>query len=190
MEATFRRPTGRPDDPRSSLTAAIDALDLARDAMNVEHAKDAFSSASVLLTTIKVSFVLPHAGLLLADAAQDSMSDKPDCVEIGLACADVCRVLGEGMDGRRADQPSQPVLKAIERLMTWVGPATCVLENLLIKLSTVGLWPRSRSTSSNGAKGTRFLGVSTRRRIKRRLLRGGWISMRFAVSLTCVPSLL
>jgi hypothetical protein len=42
--------------------------------------------------------------------------NKTDYVDLGLACADVCKVLDRGMKGRRADELSQPVLEAIEQL--------------------------------------------------------------------------
>jgi len=44
------------------------------------------------------------------------MAKKADYVELGVTCADVCEVLGRGTDGKRADQLSQPVLEAIEKL--------------------------------------------------------------------------
>ena len=57
MEVKSEQPAGH-NDARSSLTAAIDASDLARDATGpVKQAKDAFRSTSVLLTTIRVSFL-------------------------------------------------------------------------------------------------------------------------------------
>ena len=46
------------------------------------------------------------------------MVNKVDYVELGLACADVCNTLERGTNGRRVDQLSQPVLKAIEQLTT------------------------------------------------------------------------
>ena len=49
---------------------------------------------------------------------QDSMVNKADYVELGLACADVCEVLYRGISGRRVDQLSQSVLEAIGRLTT------------------------------------------------------------------------
>ena len=49
---------------------------------------------------------------------QDSMINKTDYVELGLACADVCRALDRGMNGRRLDQLSQSVLKAMGQLTT------------------------------------------------------------------------
>ena len=46
------------------------------------------------------------------------MLNKSDYVELGLACADVCRALDRGMSGRRADELSQSVGEAIEQLTT------------------------------------------------------------------------
>ena len=44
------------------------------------------------------------------------MISKVDYVELGLTCADVCKVLNQ--DKRRADKLSQSILKAIEKLTT------------------------------------------------------------------------
>ena len=44
------------------------------------------------------------------------MINKTDYVELGLACADVCRALARGMSGRRVDELSQPVFDAIGQL--------------------------------------------------------------------------
>jgi hypothetical protein len=44
------------------------------------------------------------------------MMNKTDYVDLGLACADVCKALDRGMKGRRADEFSQSVLEAIEQL--------------------------------------------------------------------------
>ena len=44
------------------------------------------------------------------------MVNKTDYVELGLICADICQILNRGMDGRQADQLSQSVLQAIEKL--------------------------------------------------------------------------
>ena len=49
---------------------------------------------------------------------QDSMVNKIDYVELGLACADVCGALDRGMNGRRIDELNQPVFEAIGRLTT------------------------------------------------------------------------
>ena len=44
------------------------------------------------------------------------MINKADYVELGLACADVCKALDRGMKGRRVDALSRPVHDAIEQL--------------------------------------------------------------------------
>ena len=49
---------------------------------------------------------------------QDSMANKTDYVELGLACADVCGALHRGMNGKKLDDLSQSVCEAIARLTT------------------------------------------------------------------------
>ena len=46
------------------------------------------------------------------------MVNETDYVELGLSCADVCRALDRGLNGRRIDQLSQPVFEAIGQLTT------------------------------------------------------------------------
>ena len=46
------------------------------------------------------------------------MTNRTDYVELGLACADVCKALERGMNGRRMDELSQSVFEAIEQLTT------------------------------------------------------------------------
>jgi hypothetical protein len=57
MDANSRRPKGR-DGALSSLNMAIDALNLAKDIVDIAPAKAAFGSVSVLLTMIRVCFCL------------------------------------------------------------------------------------------------------------------------------------
>ena len=45
------------------------------------------------------------------------MSEREDCVKLGLACADVCRALNRGLNDRKTDQLNRSVLEAIEQLM-------------------------------------------------------------------------
>ena len=47
---------------------------------------------------------------------QDSMANETDYVELGIACADVCKALDRGMNGRKLDDLSQSVREAIEQL--------------------------------------------------------------------------
>ena len=49
---------------------------------------------------------------------QDSMANKTDYVELGLACAEVCKALQRGMNGREMDDLNQSVREAITQLTT------------------------------------------------------------------------
>ena len=44
------------------------------------------------------------------------MANKTDYVDLGLACADVCRALDRGMKGRPVDGLNQSVFEAIAQL--------------------------------------------------------------------------
>ena len=44
------------------------------------------------------------------------MISKVDLVQLGLACADLCRALDRGTKGRQVDELSRPILEAIEQL--------------------------------------------------------------------------
>jgi len=46
------------------------------------------------------------------------MVNEVDYVELGLSCADICRVLDRGMDGRGLDELSKPARDAINQLTT------------------------------------------------------------------------
>ena len=86
---------------------------------------------------------------------QDSMANKADYVELGLACADVCKALDRGIKGRKLDDLNQPVFEAIGQLTTWVEPVMDTLGHSLTTLLIVGPWRRSKGRSSNRASGMR-----------------------------------
>ena len=44
------------------------------------------------------------------------MANKLDYIELGLACADVCKALDRGTNGKRVDELDQSVFQAIEQL--------------------------------------------------------------------------
>lgn len=46
------------------------------------------------------------------------MANKSDYVELGLECADVCKALKRGMNGKRLEDFSPSVREAIEQFMT------------------------------------------------------------------------
>ena len=54
---------------------------------------------------------------------QDSMSNKTDYVELGLACFEIWETLKRGTDGRELGDLSQSVREAITRLKTWADPS-------------------------------------------------------------------
>ena len=116
MATKSQRPKGR-EGPISSLDVAINNLNLVKDASSITPVRVAFNSASALLTVIRVGFLPVRVGRLLVNSCvQDSMTKKRNYVELGLACANVCEVLGQGTDAKRASELSQPVFRAIERL--------------------------------------------------------------------------
>ena len=46
------------------------------------------------------------------------MVNEADYVEVGLFCADICRALDRGMNGKKLDDLSQSVCDAINQLTT------------------------------------------------------------------------
>jgi len=49
---------------------------------------------------------------------QDNMADDTDRVELGLACADVCKAIVRVVNGKNLDALDPSVREAIERLKT------------------------------------------------------------------------
>jgi hypothetical protein len=66
------------------------------------------------------------------------MANKTDYIELGLACADVCRALDRGMKGRRVDELRGSVCEAIEQLTKRVQPVMHVAHDSLTTLSIAG----------------------------------------------------
>jgi hypothetical protein len=46
------------------------------------------------------------------------MMNKEDCVELGLACADVCTALQRGLNGKTLNDLNNSVCEAIKQLTT------------------------------------------------------------------------
>ena len=57
------------------------------------------------------------------------MANKAEYVELGLACADVCKALHRGMNGKKVDDLSQSVREAVNQLKAWVEPVVYSLDN-------------------------------------------------------------
>ena len=105
----------RRDGALSALNTAIEAMNLAKEVSGVMPAKAVFGSVSILLTMIRVRF----SSLIICSeftCDQDSMANKADYVELGLTCANVCKALDRGMNGKRLDEISQSVSDAITQL--------------------------------------------------------------------------
>lgn len=117
MSANSQQPDGR-DCVSSALIVAVEGLNLAKEIASITPAKAVFGSVSVLLVMIRVSFLSVRPCHLSANRVQDSMANRVDYVELGFACADVCKALDRGMNGRRADQFGRSVFQAIEQLAT------------------------------------------------------------------------
>ena len=66
------------------------------------------------------------------------MANKSDYVELGLACADVCKALHRGMNGKKPSDLSPCVGEAIEQLMKWVKPGAHLLRGSFTTLSIAG----------------------------------------------------
>ena len=121
MDADSQRQKRR-EDALSLLNMAIEAVNLAKEVSSITPAKAVFGSVGVLLTMIRVRFPPSPMSHSKFTRNQDSMTNRTDYVELGLACADVCKALDRGMNGRKLDDLSQSVREAIEQLMTWVEP--------------------------------------------------------------------
>ena len=108
----------RHENTLSLLNAAIDAMNLAKEVSSGTPAKAALGTVSVILTMIRVRFLLPQVVYSSFSSYQDSMANKSDYVELGLACANVCKALHRGLGEKTLDDLSPSVRDAIEQLTT------------------------------------------------------------------------
>ena len=119
MDASSSKRQKRQENALSSLDVAIETLNLTKDVCGIPPAQAVFGSVSILLTMIRVRFPPPSDDLFWTlTCNQDSMANRSDYVELGLACAEVCKALDRGMNGRRVDELSQSVFEAVEQLTT------------------------------------------------------------------------
>ncbi|KAF9783170.1 hypothetical protein BJ322DRAFT_139334 [Thelephora terrestris] len=101
MASTSQGENGR-NGVRSTLNAAVEVIGLAKDAcLGIPPAQVAFGIAGALLTMIR-----------------DSLANQQAFVDLGLACARVCKSLHWGLKGRQLGDLSPSVLEAIEELTT------------------------------------------------------------------------
>ena len=110
----------RRDEALSLLNTAIEVMNLAKEASSMTPAKAICGTVSIILTMIRVRFLLFPVLHPRHTCIQDSMANKTDYVDLGLACADVCGALDRGMNGKKLDDLSQPVREAVNQLKMWV----------------------------------------------------------------------
>jgi hypothetical protein len=104
----------------SSLNVAIEASNLAKEFCSITPAQPVFATFSIIFTMIKVGSILCCLchGWRPIKHIQESMTNEEDCVELGLACADVCTALSRGLDGKMLKDLNNSVCEAINRLTT------------------------------------------------------------------------
>ncbi|KAF9783181.1 hypothetical protein BJ322DRAFT_1212004 [Thelephora terrestris] len=113
MASTSQGQKGR-NGVRSTLSAAIKVIGVAKDACHgIPPAQVAFGIAGALLTMIR-----------------DSLANQQDFVDLGLACARVCKALDRGLKGRQLSDLNPSVLEAIEELTTTLAG----IQSAIVKL--------------------------------------------------------
>ena len=167
MDKNSRRQQ-RQDNVLSSLNVAIEALNLTKEILSMTPAKAVCASVSVILTMIRVRFLLVRVDRCRLKCIQDSMINETDYVELGFACADICTALGRGMDGRKLDDLSNSISDAMGQLTTWVEQVMYRLNNPLTVLLIAEPWQRSKRRSSSRADGTQLPDFSTQRTARKR----------------------
>lgn len=80
------------------------------------------------------------------------MANRTDYIMLVLACADACKALYQGMNGKLEDL-DQSLCRGIEQLMTWVKPDTVSSESSPATLSITGLWWKFRQKSLRTSPG-------------------------------------
>ena len=100
------------------------------------------------------------------------MANKTDYVELGLACANVCKALDRGMNGKKLDDLSQSVCEAIGELTTWVNPAMHRFDNSPTALMVTEPSRRSRRRSPRRGSGTYSRDLFTQGTIRKQSLLG------------------
>ena len=115
MDAKSQRQKGR-EGAISALNEAIKALNLAKDLSSIAPAKTVFGSTNSLLTLIRVCSCPPATIFSRFTSNKDSTVDGLDYVELGLSCANICRTLDRGTNGKKVDDLSQSAYDAINGL--------------------------------------------------------------------------
>jgi hypothetical protein len=116
METESQQPKER-EGVISALNGFIEVFNLAKEISSNTPAKAVFGSANVLLVMIRVSLLaLRWSNTDSEECTQDTMINKEEYVELGLACGDACVTLKRGLDGKSEDDLNDSVREAIKQL--------------------------------------------------------------------------
>ena len=117
---------------------------------------------------------------------QDFIANEEDYVELGLYCAEICKAIDRGMNGKRLDDLSRSVCEAINQLTTWVQlDLYCFGHPPMTRLITERL-RRSRGRPQNIVGAAAFPDSSIRRTTRQRLQLGSQNSTGYFRSSLCV----
>ena len=122
----------RRENALSLLDAAIEAMNLAKEVSSPTPAKAIFGSVSVLLRMIRVRLLSSTKVAFGFTCIQDSMGNKTDYIELGLACAEICEALKQETNGRKLEDLSQSVRDAIAQLKMCAKLMTRGFDNSLM----------------------------------------------------------
>ena len=128
-------------------------------------------------------------GFLLT-SLQDFIANEEDYVELGLHCADICKAIDRGMNGKRLDDLSQSVCEAINQLTTWVQLEMYGFGHPLMTRLITELLRRSRGRPQSIVGAAAFPDFFTRRTTRKRLQLGSQNWTGSFRSLMCVELLL
>ena len=97
-----------------------------------------------------------------------------DFIELGLACAGVCKTLDRGVKGREEAKLSLATFETIERLTTQVESTVHTCSDTLTKFPIAEFLPRFKGMSSSLVNEVWSVAFSMRRAINTRSPPGGW----------------
>lgn len=106
------------DNALSTLSVAVNVLNVAKDVSVIAPAQAAFGSVVALLTMIRVRYLSCCGNGLRLTPVQDCMANEQEYIELGLNCANICKVLDRGTNGKKQEELGQSVCEAINQLTT------------------------------------------------------------------------
>ena len=112
------QPLGGRDDALARLDLAIGSLNLVKDICSIPPVQAVFGSVSALLSLVRARLFIPCDDGLWFTFVQDSMVNEQEYIDLCLFCAEICKVIDRGLDGRRLEELGQSALAAIRQLTT------------------------------------------------------------------------